>query len=510
MRHWTVLLVALALMTGSTWAADPCCRLFVDRVGATQGNTVCASSDGGHVIGSYRQNTTTGEDLFVVAFPCQTSAWTREIYGSGDEVANCIVRTRDGGYVLSGYTTSYGQGRKDALATKFDASGNHLWTRVWGGPADDEARGIIEGADGNLYVAGYTRSFNALQRHDLFLARVPANGAGLVDYTVVNDPGLPWNHCTGQFPIEVANGFVVVGMLTNQLGTAQDILLVRFQTLHQVSYARRYGLAAGLAHAASAIRTSDGSVAITGWLQRTVPVATALFVFKVKPDLSFVWGCEMGQQQPIVTRGHDLVELSGAELVVVGSYGVQDQEDVLATKWSPSGGYLGGGSFAVQTRSAAYSVANVRHDHVVLTGSTWSSGGVQTLLRAKTNSCGETCLPDLGAPPRSAWNAPTVSIGLQATRQTSSVSWSPPIRSPALAVTPICGWRLGDMNCDGRLDFDDINPFVLYVSNCPAWKLKYPNCEPLRGDMNGDCQYCGPLSIGDINAFVSCLASGAE
>ena len=62
----------------------------------------------------------------------------------------------------------------------------------------------------------------------------------------------------------------------------------------------------------------------------------------------------------------------------------------------------------------------------------------------------------------------------------------------------------GDLNCDGLVNFDDIDPFVLALSDPAAYALQYPDCDILNGDANGD----GVVNFDDINAFVA-LLSGA-
>jgi len=74
------------------------------------------------------------------------------------------------------------------------------------------------------------------------------------------------------------------------------------------------------------------------------------------------------------------------------------------------------------------------------------------------------------------------------------------------AVTIVVGLR-GDMNCDGTVDFGDINPFVLQLSNFAAWQATYVGCNPLNGDINDDGIY-GEGSFGDINPFVALLTGG--
>ncbi|MEW6251142.1 MAG: hypothetical protein AB1716_10880 [Planctomycetota bacterium] len=62
----------------------------------------------------------------------------------------------------------------------------------------------------------------------------------------------------------------------------------------------------------------------------------------------------------------------------------------------------------------------------------------------------------------------------------------------------------GDLNCDGDVTFDDINPFVLALSNPAGYQQQFPDCRLLQGDCNGD----GLVNFDDINPFVA-LLSGA-
>jgi hypothetical protein len=67
-----------------------------------------------------------------------------------------------------------------------------------------------------------------------------------------------------------------------------------------------------------------------------------------------------------------------------------------------------------------------------------------------------------------------------------------------------CSPRVGDLNCDGTVDFGDINPFVLRLSNAAAYSDVYPLCPDANGDISGD----GTVDFGDINPFVALLSAG--
>ena len=80
--------------------------------------------------------------------------------------------------------------------------------------------------------------------------------------------------------------------------------------------------------------------------------------------------------------------------------------------------------------------------------------------------------------------------------------WNMCAEPRAFLLTPL---GIGDMNCDGAVDFGDINAFVLYMSNFEVWQAWYPGCPATNGDINGDDTY---PSFGDINPFVALLTGG--
>jgi hypothetical protein len=61
----------------------------------------------------------------------------------------------------------------------------------------------------------------------------------------------------------------------------------------------------------------------------------------------------------------------------------------------------------------------------------------------------------------------------------------------------------GDTNCDGAVDFRDINPFVLALTNGSAYQQTYPNCWPENADVNGN----GSVGFDDINPFAALLTA---
>jgi hypothetical protein len=65
------------------------------------------------------------------------------------------------------------------------------------------------------------------------------------------------------------------------------------------------------------------------------------------------------------------------------------------------------------------------------------------------------------------------------------------------------GERTGDLNCDGVVDFFDIDPFVTALVDPAGYAAVFPGCDRRQGDVNDD----GMVDFFDIDAFVELLLS---
>lgn len=73
--------------------------------------------------------------------------------------------------------------------------------------------------------------------------------------------------------------------------------------------------------------------------------------------------------------------------------------------------------------------------------------------------------------------------------------------SPATFTVEASPLQPGDVNCDGNVDFFDIDPFVLALTGQQAYEATYPNCNYMNADSNGD----GNVDFFDIDPFVVLL-----
>lgn len=83
----------------------------------------------------------------------------------------------------------------------------------------------------------------------------------------------------------------------------------------------------------------------------------------------------------------------------------------------------------------------------------------------------------------------------------SMLGCNPAITHVAESVVTVRVEVRGDMNCDGRVNNFDIDPFVLALSSAEVYEATWPDCELMNGDTNGD----GRVNNFDIDGFVRCV-----
>ena len=134
------------------------------------------TGDGGYIIGSFCTSFGgNGSEAYLIKTDANgDTLWSKTYGGSGAEAINGLKQTSDGGYILTGYTTSFGGGLDDVYLIKTKANGDTLWTRAFGGINTDYGLGVVEANDKGFVIVGYTKSF-ALN-NDVFLIKTDSLG----------------------------------------------------------------------------------------------------------------------------------------------------------------------------------------------------------------------------------------------------------------------------------------------------------------------------------------------
>ena len=79
--------------------------------------------------------------------------------GRADDGGHSVQQTTDGGYVIVGRTSSFGNGRYDVYLVKTDALGEMTWSQTFGGKEYDDGQSVQQTTDGGYIISGWTDSF---------------------------------------------------------------------------------------------------------------------------------------------------------------------------------------------------------------------------------------------------------------------------------------------------------------------------------------------------------------
>jgi len=223
--------------------------------------SVQPTPDGGYALGGWTRSFGSGQDDFwlVKTNAYGDSLWSRTFGGSGEDVCRAIQRTPDGGYILAGYTTSFGAGSYDFWLVKTNASGDSLWSRTYGGTSWDRCTSAMRTADGGYILAGHTASFGSGQ-DDFWLVKTDANGDSLWSQTFGStDPD--WCIAMRQ---SADHGYIMAGY-TESFGMGKkDAWLVKADANGNSLWSRTFGGTED-DYGRSVVQTPGGGYAVAGY-----------------------------------------------------------------------------------------------------------------------------------------------------------------------------------------------------------------------------------------------------
>jgi hypothetical protein len=258
----------------------------VDRAHAVQ-----QTSDGGYIVAGYTESFGAGiSDIYLLKTDANgDTLWTKVYGGSNSDDAWAVRQTSDGGYVLAAFTSSVGAGSYDAYLLKTDANGDTLWTKTYGGIGADRVFSIEQLPDGGYIATGYTGSFGS-GATDLYLIRTNANGDSL--WTKVYG-GTDYDYSRSVVPAD-DGGFMIAGFTASFGAGSSDVYLMKTDANGDSLWTKTYG-ESNDDQAYSIGKTFDGNYIIAGWTSSFGEGSYDVYLLKMETDLVDVAAKELKQ-----------------------------------------------------------------------------------------------------------------------------------------------------------------------------------------------------------------------
>ena len=281
--------------------------------GSEGGRSVYETNDGGFIVCGYTYSFGEGNaDLFLIKTDSLGNVeWSNTYGGSGWEYGFSACQTVDGDFIATGYTTSSGAGLDDVYVIKTNASGDTLWTRTIGGTGVDIGKSVIEMDDGSFVICGYTESSGSGES-DVYLVKLSSDG------------NLLWTKTFGGGKVDMGNkvsktkeGGLIIAGSNGSTSSNQDFYLIKTDAEGNEDWQKTYGFSVAYPFdwCYSVCQTSDGGYLLSG--DSNVSTPCNMVVIKTDSLGNQVWNHNFGER--LHDHGYSACETDDGGYILCGS-----------------------------------------------------------------------------------------------------------------------------------------------------------------------------------------------
>lgn len=305
------------------------------------------TTDGGYAVAGWTNSFGSLIDIIIMKLDSSgTLQWTKTVGGTNDDVAYSIIQTTDGGYALAGNTRTFGAGNRDLYIVKLNASGTFQWSKTTGGTSDDVAESIIQTADGGYVVAGHTGSFGS-GGMDICIMKLDPGGS-LQWFKTVGGT----NHDYGYSIIKTSDGGYAVAAQTLSFGAGgYDMYILKLNSSGTLQWNKTIGGTGpefAYSYSRSIVQTTDGGYAVVSGTQ-SFGASYDCYIVKLDSIGGFQWNKTIGGTGE--DKANSIIQTTDGGYVLAGytySFGA-GQSDMYIVKLDADGNTCGNSSSPAST-----------------------------------------------------------------------------------------------------------------------------------------------------------------
>ena len=202
------------------------------------GTSVQQTADNGFIILGHTLSFGNGYyDIFMIKTDSEgNEIWVKTFGGNEEDFGYSVIQTSDGGYILVGFTVSFGSGNKDVWIIKTDSQGNEEWNKTYGGSEREIGFAVEQTSDDGFIITGLTET-NTFGLYDILLIKTDINGENIWEKNIGNG-----NYEVGSSVKQTQDGgFIITGYTISYGNGARDIWLVKTDPVGEIEWDRTFG-----------------------------------------------------------------------------------------------------------------------------------------------------------------------------------------------------------------------------------------------------------------------------
>jgi hypothetical protein len=357
-------------------------------------NSIIQTTDGGFAAAGYTYSFAAGyEDMYIVKLNSSGFLqWSRSVGGSGNDVANSIIQTTDGGYAVAGWSNSFGSDYSDYYFVKLDSEGMLQWNRTINRTNYDYGISVIQTSDGGFVFAGVS-STGGVFTSDIYIVKLDSSGT------------YQWSKTYGGSADEVAysiiqttDGGLVAAGYTDSFGSSgNDFYILKLDGSGNLQWSKTVGgSGTGSEVVYSIVQTTDGGFALAGETQSFGAGSYDMYVVKLDAVGSLIWTRTFGGTSE--DHGWSIVQTSDGGFAIGGYTTSFGAANFYMVRLNGSGTLQWSKTYGGSSIEEAYSLRKTAGGGFVMAGETTSFGaGGKDIYIVKIdslgNSCGNTYIP---------------------------------------------------------------------------------------------------------------------
>ena len=353
--------------------------------GTDIGHSVQQTTDGGYIIaGETNLNEGNGRDVYLFkADENGVEQWNQTFGGTEVDRGFSFQQTTDGGYIITGFTLTFGSGGQDVYLIKTDGNGVEQWNQTFGGTDDDSGNSVQQTTDGGYIIAGRTKSFGS-GSEDAYLIKTDGNGVEQWNKTF---GGTQWE--SGSSVQQTTDGGYIIAGITGSFGNGNgDVYLIKTDGNGAEQWNQTFG-GTGADRSHSVQQTTDGGYIIAGETGSFGSESQDVYLIKTNGDGVEQWNQTFGGTQ--WESGSSVQQTTDGGYIIAGrtnSFGSGNQ-DVYLIKTDGNGVEQWNQTFGGTESDSGNSVQQTIDGGYIIAGETSSFGSEsQDVYLIKTDSEG--------------------------------------------------------------------------------------------------------------------------